>query len=338
MDCSAAKELLSAYYDNELTTEMRSAVAGHLAGCDECARGLAGFQSLSTLADSLVHPDPPAQIWEQLQKELDRNPATDAAHPDSQKSRRWTSRPAVQMGLTIAAVLVLAVGWLGVKSWTAHDDDHQMAEVFGKYLQEFHNDPSSAQHLLLAKYDGQAVDADLAARTVGYRPVVAAGMPEGYTIAEIYVMKMPCCNCVQCLCQREDGTALAIFEHNDKAPEWLGERPKTIAICGGKPCSMVDLEGRVAATWKHGKRYITVVGAQDKEEIDRLVAWFEERRQSPAAIGLDGQPLSWQPDLNASEWGYGVNSKATLPAFFRADVKKTTVRCIQQAPDVAVAK
>ena len=77
MDCPEVKELLSAYYDDELTSGQRTAVAEHLACCDECAHELEGFRRLSALAERLAQPEPPARIWQQLEAQLDAASGTE---------------------------------------------------------------------------------------------------------------------------------------------------------------------------------------------------------------------------------------------------------------------
>lgn len=105
-------------------------------------------------------------------------------------------------------------------------------------------------------------------------------MPDGYSVDSTYVMKMPCCTCVQCLCTRSDGSTIAIFEHDDEeAKEWFGDRPEMSANCNGKQCMLVELDDRIAASWKHDKRHFTVVGLRDVAELTNLVAWFDDRKR-----------------------------------------------------------
>ncbi len=278
MDCSDVKELLSAYHDDELPSDKRAAVAQHLEGCEPCAQELEGFRSLSAIAESLTHPEPPARLWQQLEEHLDVEPGKRADLPPSFPWLQWTRKPAVRFGLATAAAILIVVGALGYRTWLQHGDDTQFVSAFGQYVNEFQRDPDAAQQILLAKYQGRAVDAEQAIHAVGYRPAVAGGMPEGYAVDSTYVMQLPCCTCVQCVCTRADGTTIAIFEHDDEEPHWFGDRAVTEAACGGQQCRMVTLDNRLAATWQHGTRHITVVGARDKEEVGELVAWFDERR------------------------------------------------------------
>ena len=176
-------------------------------------------------------------------------------------------------------MVLIVAGWFSYTNWHAHDAEHRLAVVFGEYLEEFQRDPKAAQAILLANYEGHAVDAEQAVHMVGYRPAVADGMPEGYSVGETYVTKMPCCTCVQCLCRRSDGTAIAIFEHNDEETDWFGERPKSEATCNGTRYSLVEVGDEIAATWRRGGRHITVVGVHDRAEVERLVAWLDDRRR-----------------------------------------------------------
>lgn len=274
MDCSEVKELLSAYYDDELSSVKRTAVAEHLAGCFACAHELEGFRSLSVLAEGLASPEPPTHIWRQLEEQLDGERLVT-------ERWRWTRQPVVRLGLATAAAILIAAGWFGYRTWIGHGGDRQFTVVFGQYLDEFHRDPHAAQRILLTNYEGQAMDAEQAVHTVGYRSAVADGMPDDYSVESTYVMKMPCCTCVQSLCQRSDGTTIAVFEHDADEPNWFGDRPATEENCRGKQCRIVHLDNRLAATWQRGNRHITVVGVRDTAEIERLVAWFDERRVRP---------------------------------------------------------
>lgn len=279
MDCTEVKELLSAYYDHELSSAKRTAVADHLAGCSDCAQLLEGFRELSALAAGLAQPESPAYLWNKVEEQLDMASDVGNECPTTPGWLGWTSKPVVRLSLGVAATILIAVGWFSYKTWFEHGDHHHLAAVFGQYLAEFRHDPDAAQQILLANYQGQVVDAQQAERTVGYRPVVADGLPEDFSLSSTYVMKMPCCTCVQCLCKRSDGTTVAIFEHDDKESDWFGDRPESREICNGTSCRLVELGDQLAASWKCGKRYITVIGVRDTAEVGQLVAWFDKRRQ-----------------------------------------------------------
>lgn len=279
MDCQDVKNLMSAYYDQELSTEVQLEVAQHLAGCEECTTELAGFGELSAMAKGLSQPVPPPHIWSALEAKLDARPSDHATTQRSHGWLIWIRQPVARLAVASAALVLVAIGWFGY-TMSSHHDEHQMAAVFGQYLDQFQVDPQGAQAVLLTNYESRAVVADQAINTVGYRPLVAEGVPPGYTVVSTHVLKMPCCTCVQCLCQRDDGTTIAIFEHDDKEPKWFGGRASKEAVCGGKLCSLVTLDDRLAATWRVGARHISVIGARDMAEVSQLVAWFDKRRSN----------------------------------------------------------
>ena len=281
MNCSEVQELLSTYYDGELAADMHKRVTEHVDDCSACAQHIAGFERLSEMAAALDTPTAPEIIWSELEQQLEQRPLDDqtAVVPAGQTR---TTTFSVQRRFALAAIVLLAVGvgWFAYQARFGHEQHGPFTADFGRYLQDFQRDPAAAQQFLLTKYDGQSVDTAQAEQRLGYRPVVADGLPEGYSMESMHVMKMPCCTCVKCLCKRSDGSAIAIFEHNDdEMREWFGDRPERSATCGGKSCSLVDVDSRIAATWKRGKRHVTVIGARDVTEVDQMVAWFDERRK-----------------------------------------------------------
>jgi RNA polymerase sigma factor (sigma-70 family) len=192
--------------------------------------------------------------------------------------RHSSFRAAKLFSLAATALIAIGIGWFAYQSWTANGEPDIFTVDFGHYLEEFAEDPDAAQQLLLAKYVNQRVDVDRAIQQVGYRPAVADGLPDGYSVESTYVMEMPCCNCVQCLCKRSDGSTLVIFEHDDdETKEWFGDRPESSTECNGKRCTLVELSNQLAGSWKHGKRYITILGVRDVAEMTRLAAWFDGR-------------------------------------------------------------
>jgi len=50
MHCSQARDLLSAFYDEELAPAQRDAVSSHVQHCPDCTRVLDDMRSLSELA------------------------------------------------------------------------------------------------------------------------------------------------------------------------------------------------------------------------------------------------------------------------------------------------
>ena len=74
-----------------------------------------------------------------------------------------------------------------------------------------------------------------------------------------------------------DGGGIAVFEHDGEQDEWFGARPATEVLCQGMPTRVVEIDDYLAASCPCGPRYLTIVGAQDVEEVERLLAfWIPE--------------------------------------------------------------
>jgi len=276
MNCSEVQELLSAYFDGELADDQRDRVSAHIGTCTKCAGELAGFEKLSRMASVLSEPVPTHQIWNQINQKLDQqsiceNPIIKPDHND----RRFSF--SVPKLFVLAATILTAAGisWFTYQSWFTHGNHDHFTAEFGHYLDEFVRDPDTAQQILLANYKNQLVDPNVASEHIGYQPSVAKGLPAEYTLKSTHIMKMPCCICVQSICKRSDGSTLAIFEHDDEEiTEWFGDKPSITASCKNKQCCLVELDKQIAASWKRGSRHITLIGARDLEEVNKLVAWL----------------------------------------------------------------
>ncbi len=276
MNCSQIQEMLSAYFDGELDLAKQRPIAKHLKQCSRCATQLAGYSKLAKLANELPVPIAPKDGWSELAPLLDA-PTTPATHVAASKPTFMSKPRALALAATI--LIVVGAGWFGYRMWAP---EHMHTAMLGHYIEEFQRDPAAAQQLLLAQYPSEAVVAEMVVQRVGYRPAVADGMPRGYAIESTFVMEMPCCTCVQTLCKRTDGSTLVVFEHNDENAKWLGKRSSTMASCAGKSCCITKLDSQIAATWKRGKRHMTLIGAKDVQEVEQIVAWLDQR-ESPKA-------------------------------------------------------
>ena len=302
MNCSDTQNLLSAFYDGELSGGVHAAVAEHLESCLACAESLAQFQKLSAaFSQSSLPPPVPPSVWDGIVRGLERRDEGEiapfseqplgsvvsttvelASQEQSRRThRRHWSRATYQRLAIVASILLV----LGLSVWISRHDsmtemDHEHSKEFvatmDEYLRVLPIHPDAAEQFLQEKYKGQVVAPDEAVRLVGYRPAVADGLPAGYSLASTSVLKMPCCTCVKAVCKRQDGSTLVLFEHDDEKAAWFGDRPSSIAMCGDKECSLVNLDSSIAATWREGARSVTAVGVRDKEEVAALVKWFEE--------------------------------------------------------------
>ncbi len=299
MNCKETQDLLSAFYDDELSVDVRAAVAEHLQDCQGCARALTEYEQLSGAFSRTAAPPVPPSVWGQIVQGLDADNATESvgrvkplpavapavelassANADRSPNRRWSR--ATYQRLAIAASILLVFGlsvWIS-RHDTMSDTDHGHSKEFvatmDHYLRALPENPDEAEQFLLDKYDGKVVAPDEAVRLVGYRPAVADGLPQGYSLASTSVLKMPCCTCVKAVCKRQDGSTLVLFEHDDEEVDWFGDRASSMAMCGDKECCLVDLDSSIAATWREGPRSVTAVGVKDQEEVTALVRWFKQ--------------------------------------------------------------
>ena len=63
MNCLQIDELLSAYYDDELSPESHASLRAHIEGCPTCAERLEEFQRLTALSAQLHDAAPPSHFW-----------------------------------------------------------------------------------------------------------------------------------------------------------------------------------------------------------------------------------------------------------------------------------
>jgi len=265
---------MSSFHDHELQPAFEAEVREHIGQCVECSRRLAEFGEISRMTAELRNPSAPASVWPDLRSKLDHVPQTRPTPVLGSIRRRRRA-----FGMAIAASLVLALFSWGLLAWwrQSYDHDHiSVAANFGRYLSEFDQNPEQAQLALVSNYDGRVVDLEEAARTLRYPPVAPEMLPNGFARDRIYLLKMPCCLCVQTIYKNEAGDRLAVFEHVDDQPHWFGDRPIVTAQCHGTPTSLVQVDDRLAATWKRQQRFITLIGLRGVEEVTQLVSFFDQ--------------------------------------------------------------
>jgi len=290
MICGDVEKLMSGYLDDELSGKTLEMVSQHLTVCESCAAEISEFRKISLHMNEIPQPNVPPSVWSGIVAQLpDAGPtAGPLERPvqqplqsiDKQRPRRGLQRSV----LAASILLLLGVGiWRARDTWNAHPAHQHSAEfvtTMDHYLKLLETDPDGAEQFLQKKYDGRVVDAAGAVKLVGYRPADASGLPEGYTLASTSVLKMPCCTCVKAVCKRQDGSTLVLFEHDDQKTEWFGKRPSRMEICEDRECCLIDLDVRIAATWKRGSRSVTAVGARNIDEVNTLVTWLDRKQRA----------------------------------------------------------
>ncbi len=268
MNCIQAQALLSAYYDNELDSELDVAIAEHLAHCSACASAVAGYQDLSRQAQELPVargvPD-----WSDLEKRLNaRSPRA---------AGTWGAWTVSRSALAAAAAVLLVVGisFVARQPWKSPGGDLASLD---RYFDAFAESPAAGREVLSANYQARDIDVRQMFQFTGFTPA-AATPPPSYQVASTCVLNMPCGRCPLITLQRPDGSQVAIMECKEGRCACFSDRPVTnaIAACCRKPIQIV--QGRdqlLAAIWHSDKRRFTVVGARDLQEVTELVAHFDK--------------------------------------------------------------
>ena len=266
MNCSEIQERLSEFHDGELPPSEAAHFAAHVADCSSCAEELASFEQLSGLSRRLTDPAVSAEMWDELRSRLDTS-----AEPRTLTSRIFPVLvPTRRLALVASMLFVVGIGVLAYLN--SHSEHNHLAMNFAHFLEEFDESPSDAQQILLAKYDGRPITLKEATNVLGYEPLAAKGLPPGCSLDKAYLLNMPCCTCAQVVCKNEAGQSIAIFEHDIDQPVWFGDNPSVECLCHDIPTNVVQVGDRLAATWKEGQRYVTVIGAMDLDEVTDFVA------------------------------------------------------------------
>jgi hypothetical protein len=266
MRCAQVQELLSAFHDNELVPETYTAVEQHLRDCPACSERLGELREISLATRRLPDPVPPVELLELIEGRRSDEIASGQL-PLGTHRRRFADR-------AVAFAAVAAVLLIGVAIWALrgrNDAEHQAAVDVGVFLADYRRHPDQALHTLAAKYDGRPVDFVEAERQLHFQPAAKKNLPGAIALKSMYLLKMPCCLCVQSIYERPDKSLLVIFEHADEQPDWFGDRPAIKTTCNGQPTCVIQCDGELAVTWKGKQRCMTVVGAQSLEEIATLM-------------------------------------------------------------------
>ena len=266
MQCCEVVELLSVFYDGELPSDKAVAVADHIAFCANCAAELETLHKLTELTMKLDQPPTPDHIWPRIEAQLNASQPTAV-------SVRWAPR---RMLIAVSALLLVSASWIAYTQWHAREHQH-LAVNFSQFLDTFPQSPDEAQRDLVKSYSGVPIEIPDASRELKYRPIVADGLPADYEPIQAYLLRMPCCRCLEACYHRKDGGMLCVFEHEEDQPVWFGDRPISSEVYSGKPTRLVQVGGCLAATWQQQRRHITVIGAKDAAEVSLLVAHFEQR-------------------------------------------------------------
>lgn len=295
MECAKEQEMLSAYYDGELSSAERAAVAEHITNCPRCAAELAAFSDLSEMADALADPPVPSDLWSRIERDLDA-PARAVPGPRGLMRALWLNNPR-WVAMAASVIVVFTAAFLGYQSWFGGSSAQVADQAFQQYVERFQRDPEAAGRWLLADYRARPLDLASAELRGGFRPVVAGGLPTGYTLESAHLVEMPGGPCVHAVCRRSDGSALAVFERVPKADEKAGGCVCGDDCCDGSQCQMHQINETLTVCQPCGNHFVTLVGARNVQEAGRLVAWWQ--RTAGAGAPADGKAPHAIPDTGS---------------------------------------
>ena len=265
MNCNEVIPLLSPFHDGELAPDEHGSVADHVASCAACSQELESIRRLSDLVESSPLPEAPDTLLQKLERSFDER-----APFWSRFQFSLSRRSAVAALMATAAVVVV-----GLMIWQfvgAPPHSHEeMVQVFGEFLNAYEQGETSAVDVLARKYHGTLVSEAAATRALKRATVARPVILGGHAVAQRYLLKMPCCDCVQTNYAASGKTSFVLFEHEKEQAEWFHTRPMIGAECHGKACCLVQLKNGLAATWAVDGGYATVVGVRDVTELERLV-------------------------------------------------------------------
>jgi Predicted transmembrane transcriptional regulator (anti-sigma factor) len=265
MNCDDVIPLLSPLHDGELAPEQLRAVAEHVASCPGCSQELDSIRRLSDLVESTPTPEAPSTLVTRIESSLQER-----ALFWPSLTRRISSRNAVAALVAMAAVI--AVG-ITVWRFTANPSHGhaEMVHAFGEFLAAYEEGQTDKLDLLVRKYQGTPVSPEAAASALKRATVSKQSILDGHEATQRYVLKMPCCDCVQTIYARNGQTSIVLFEHDQAENKWFAARPMIHAACRGKACCLVQLKQGIAATWPVEGGFVTVVGVRDVSELSNLV-------------------------------------------------------------------
>lgn len=187
---------------------------------------------------------------------------------------RLRLRPQPQTALAglCAVAAVLMVGLLIWQLVPHGSHSHaEMVRVFGQFLDSYEQGQATAVEVLPVKYQGELVSDAAAGSALKRQTVARPVVLKNHEATKRYLLKMPCCDCVETIYLQNGNTSFVIFEHDKEQAEWFNARQMVHTQCRGKACCMVQLKGGLAATWPVDGGFVTVVGVRDVDELEKLV-------------------------------------------------------------------
>jgi hypothetical protein len=264
MNCDNVRQMLSAFHDGELPAPANHDVEQHLSTCVECRQKLESMARIGQVARTLIDPGPSVDLWPQIVAQM-----SDVARSRNDGKRGWlTNRLMAVAALAVGVMLIVGIGvWQG---WFSPTEEQRMARIFDRYLKDFAVSPLKAQNMLDRAFPPMSVEQSENSTVASTSMVGLREKMPGLTRVAMHVRNLPCCDCVQGLYQRDDGTYVTVFEH-EMPSSWDASSKGREVQCGDCVCRLRQLDSRLAATWTHDARYFTVIGVTGEDELKQIV-------------------------------------------------------------------
>ena len=182
-ECRGTKRLLGQYSDGELEPSIRTAIAMHLASCENCSHEREELNSLAEAIAEQAPVDVPPRLWQSIECQLDEREVLTKRSFAPLRSRSL---------LALAASITIAVG-LGLFSipWTREigSEANAAAVDFSSLLEGVHTNVHAAFDGFLSKYSAKAVapaDAKRYAPDLNFE--VPATLPGGFELHATYLL------------------------------------------------------------------------------------------------------------------------------------------------------
>ncbi len=265
MNCNEVIPLLSPLHDGELDFEQRQAVAAHLRSCVECSGRLGALRRLTDLSCQTPSPAPPATLLAKIERLIG-----DGTRNES--GRRSYVRSRTAAAILIASAAAVLGGLIVWQLASGPPQSHvEMVRVFGEFLRAYEQGNINAAAMLAQEYQGTSVSEAEAASALNHQTVTRDTVLSSHQVAKRYLLKMPCCDCVQTIYTCDGKTSFIVFEHTQEELEWFEGRSVVRTECRGKSCCVVELKRSLAASWRVDSGYVTVVGVRDLTQLDEFV-------------------------------------------------------------------
>ncbi|MDV6031492.1 MAG: zf-HC2 domain-containing protein [Phycisphaera sp. RhM] len=300
MDCQEAAAQLSAYFDDELASDVADRVSQHLESCQTCQAKLQSFAAIRKLSTQYREPSAEAPSWETFAARMNAaQPAVQLAPDQTPCGRRRLKDVVIIIAALAASVVIL----LSIRQ-PERSDEHVVAQQhshshagamagmpsapidFQDVVLDFSQDSSLAVDSFASKYEGIEVSIDDVEKDLGFQPHAKKSLPIGVQLVSTRLLTLPecncaegeclCgpdgCNCVACVCQRPDGSTYMLVEKCKSQKVSFGNLPVQLVRYGDKTIQVTKSEDGIAVSWEGSHARMTAIGLRDASELDLLLA------------------------------------------------------------------